>query len=84
MYSVYFFIDYYTHGVYCAFMKSRNIIKKLELAGFEKVKRGQSAGSHQKMRHPDGRITTIPDKKGKDVRLGTLKDIENQTKVKLS
>ena len=83
MYSVYFFIDYNTHGVYCVYMISKDIIKKLELAGFEKVKRGQSAGSHQKMRHPDGRTTTIPDKKGKDVRLGTLKDIERQTEVKL-
>jgi len=44
----------------------------LERAGFKAVR---VAGSHHIMRHPDGRGTTIPVHKGRDVAKGTLRGI---------
>ncbi|WP_244432672.1 type II toxin-antitoxin system HicA family toxin [Desulfocurvibacter africanus] len=55
------------------------MIKKLEEAGFQTVGK---RGSHQKMRHPDGRTTIVPHPK-KDLPLGTLRSIERQSKVSL-
>lgn len=60
-------------------MTSREVISKLEEAGFEMVSK---RGSHQKMRHPDGRMAIVPHPK-KDLPLGTLRSIEKQSKVPL-
>jgi predicted RNA binding protein YcfA (HicA-like mRNA interferase family) len=62
-------------------MKSRDVIKALEAAGFEKV--GQK-GSHLQYRHPGrkGRVT-VPHPKH-DLPIGTLKSIEKQSGVKLT
>ncbi len=60
-------------------MTSREVIRILEEAGFQKVSK---RGSHQKMRHPDGRTAIVPDPK-KDIKPGTLHAIERQSKVKL-
>jgi len=48
------------------------IVRALERAGFKAVR---VAGSHHIMRHPDGRGTTIPVHKGRDVAKGTLPGI---------
>ena len=48
------------------------IVRALERAGFKAVR---VAGSHHIMRHPDGRGTTIPVHKGRDVAKGTLRGI---------
>ena len=56
-------------------MTARELIKKLEEAGF--VNKGGT--NHDKMVHPDGRVTVIHRHKG-DIPLGTLKAIARQTK----
>ena len=62
-------------------MKSRDVIKALEAAGFEKV---AQKGSHLQYKHPGrkGRVT-VPHPK-RDLPLGTLKSIEKQSGVKLT
>jgi predicted RNA binding protein YcfA (HicA-like mRNA interferase family) len=62
-------------------MKSRDVIKALEAAGFEKV---AQKGSHLQYKHPDrkGRVT-VPHPKH-DLPIGTLKSIEKQSGVKLT
>lgn len=54
-------------------MTARELIKKLEEAGF--VNKGGT--NHDKMVHPDGRVTVIHRHKG-DIPLGTLKANQNQ------
>ena len=61
------------------FMTARELIKRLKQAGFE-LKEGKG---HDKMVHPDGRVTVIWRHKG-DIPLGTLRAIEKQTKVSLT
>lgn len=46
------------------------LVRALERAGF-KVTRVK--GSHHRLRHPDGRSTTVPVKSGKDLPKGTLR-----------
>ena len=60
-------------------MTARELIQRLEKAGF--VNKGGK--SHDKLSHPDGRVTVVHRHKG-DIPLGTLKAIEKQTKVKLT
>lgn len=62
-------------------MKSRDVIKALEAAGFGKV---AQKGSHLQYKHPDrkGRVT-VPRPK-RDLPIGTLKSIEKQSGVKLT
>lgn len=60
-------------------MTSREVIRKLEQAGFQQVAK---KGSHLKMRHPDGRTTIVPDPR-KDIKKGTLRNIERQSGVTL-
>lgn len=57
----------------------QEVIRRLEEAGFRMVGK---RGSHQKMRHPDGRTTIVPHPK-KDLPLGTLRNIERQSGVPL-
>jgi predicted RNA binding protein YcfA (HicA-like mRNA interferase family) len=45
-------------------LKPREITKILKKLGFEMVRQ---KGSHQQFRHSDGRATTVPDHKGRDV-----------------
>lgn len=62
-------------------MNSRNIIKALKSNGWRQV---AQKGSHVQFKHPikPGRVT-VPHPK-KDVPLGTLRSIENQSGLKLS
>lgn len=45
-------------------LKPREIVKILKRLGFEMVRQ---KGSHQQFRHADGRATTVPDHRGRDV-----------------
>jgi predicted RNA binding protein YcfA (HicA-like mRNA interferase family) len=60
-------------------MTAQELIKRLEKAGFVNI----GGRNHDKLAHPDGRITVIHRHKG-DIPFGTLKAIEKQTKVKLT
>lgn len=62
-------------------MKSRDIIKILNKDGWFQVAKN---GSHTQFKHPTikGRVT-VPHPK-KDIKIGTLKNIEKQSGLKLS
>lgn len=60
------------------FMNARELIKKLEAAGFV----NQGGTNHDKLVHPDGRKTVVHRHKG-DIPPGTLKAIARQTGIKL-
>jgi predicted RNA binding protein YcfA (HicA-like mRNA interferase family) len=53
-------------------VRGERIVQALEKSGF---KLARVTGSHHIMRHPDGRGTTIPVHKGRDVAKGTLRGI---------
>lgn len=53
-------------------VRGERIVRALERAGF---KVARVAGSHHVMRHPDGRGTTVPVHRGRDVAKGTLRGI---------
>lgn len=77
--SAHLFLDHNAHYAYKKLMTARELIKKLEEAGF--VNKGGT--NHDKMVHPDGRVTVIHRHKG-DIPLGTLKAIARQTKIKVT
>ena len=52
--------------------KSDEVIKVLEKLGFKKIRQ---SGSHAVFYHTDGRWTTVPIHKGKDIAKGTLHKI---------
>ena len=52
--------------------KPDEVIKVLEKLGFKKIRQ---SGSHAVFQHSNGRWTTVPIHKGKDVAKGTLKKI---------
>ena len=58
-------------------LKGREIIRALRSAGFEVVR---TKGSHHFLRHPDGRVTTVPVHTGETVGVGLfmkiLKDVD--------
>jgi predicted RNA binding protein YcfA (HicA-like mRNA interferase family) len=45
-------------------LKPREVVRILENLGFAEIRQ---RGSHKQFRHPDGRTTTVPFHKGKDV-----------------
>jgi predicted RNA binding protein YcfA (HicA-like mRNA interferase family) len=45
-------------------LKPREIVKILKSLGFQEVRQ---RGSHKQFRHTDGRITTVPFHKGRDI-----------------
>lgn len=45
-------------------LKPREVIALLERLGFRDVRQ---RGSHEQFRHPDGRVTTVPVHKGRDI-----------------
>jgi len=50
----------------------QDIIRALERAGFRIVRQ---KGSHVRMRHPDGRVVTVPVHPGQDIGRGLLRKI---------
>lgn len=48
------------------------VVKAPEKTGFSVAR---VKGSHHIMRHPDGRTTTVPVRRGRDIRPGTLRGV---------
>jgi len=53
-------------------LNARQIIVALEKVGFEIIRQ---KGSHVRLRHPDGRVVTVPVHKGQDIGRGLLRKI---------
>jgi predicted RNA binding protein YcfA (HicA-like mRNA interferase family) len=53
-------------------LKGEELVKILEDMGFKKVRQ---RGSHVRLKHPDGRVTTVPIHKGRDIPKGLLRKI---------
>lgn len=53
-------------------LKPRQVIAALKQLGFVEVRQ---RGSHKQFRHSDGRVTTVPDHKGRDIAPGLLRQI---------
>jgi predicted RNA binding protein YcfA (HicA-like mRNA interferase family) len=53
-------------------LKSQEVIRALEDAGFRIVRQ---RGSHVRMKHPDGRVVTVPVHIGQDIGHGLLRKI---------
>ena len=59
-------------------LKPRQVIAALQQLGFIEVRQ---RGSHKQFRHPDGRVTTVPDHKGRDLSPGLLRQILEDIRV---
>ncbi len=59
-------------------LKPRQVIAALQRLGFIEVRQ---RGSHKQFRHPDGRMTTVPDHKGRDISPGLLRRILEDIRV---
>lgn len=57
-------------------VRGERLVRALERAGFEVTR---IRGSHHRLRHRDGRSTTIPVHPGRDVPKGTLRAILQDT-----
>ena len=53
-------------------LKANALIRALETAGFQVVRQ---RGSHVRMKHPDGRVVTVPVHPGRDIGRGLLRKI---------
>ena len=53
-------------------LNGEELIKVLENIGFKKVRQ---KGSHVRLRHADGRVTTVPVHKGRNIPKGLLRKI---------
>ena len=53
-------------------LKPREVIARLERLGFLEVRQ---RGSHKQLRHPDGRVTTVPMHAGRDIAPALLRQI---------
>ena len=53
-------------------LTSHQVIAALNKAGFEIMRQ---KGSHVRLRHPDGRVVTVPDHRGQDIGRGLLRKI---------
>jgi predicted RNA binding protein YcfA (HicA-like mRNA interferase family) len=53
-------------------LTARRIIAALNKAGFVVVRQ---KGSHIRLRHPDGRVVTVPDHRGQEIGRGLLRKI---------
>jgi len=53
-------------------LKGEELLKILESMGFKKVRQ---KGSHVRLKHDDGRVTTVPIHKGRDIPKGLLRKI---------
>lgn len=53
-------------------LKTNVLVRALEKAGFRIVRQ---KGSHVRMKHPDGRVVTVPVHSGRDIGRGLLRKI---------
>jgi len=61
-------------------LKPREVIALLERLGFHEVRQ---RGSHKQFRHPDGRVTTVPVHKGRDIAPTLLRQIAHDVHLTL-
>ena len=59
-------------------LKSKELIQALERVGFQIVRQ---RGSHVRLRHPDGRVVTVPIHAGQDIGRGLLRKILRDTEL---
>lgn len=59
-------------------LKPRQLIAVLSRLGFVEVRQ---RGSHKQFRHADGRVTTVPDHRGRDIAPGLLRKILDDVNV---
>ncbi len=63
-------------------ISGKELVKLLEKSGFAVVRVN---GSHHRMRHPDGRVTTVPVHKNEDLPKGLLRKIvRNDLKMEMA
>ena len=62
-------------------VSGREVISALQRAGFEITR---SRGSHHFLRHPDGRVTTVPVHAGESIGPGLLSKILRDAKLSRS
>ena len=62
-------------------LKSRELIRVLQRLGFHLLRK--SKGSHWQFEHPDGRRTTVPVHKSRDVGPGLLRKILRDIEMKI-
>jgi predicted RNA binding protein YcfA (HicA-like mRNA interferase family) len=60
-------------------LKPRQVIAALVQLGFVEMRQ---RGSHKQFRHNDGRVTTVPDHRGRDISPGLLRKILEDIRVK--
>jgi predicted RNA binding protein YcfA (HicA-like mRNA interferase family) len=60
-------------------LKPRQVIAVIERMGFVEIRQ---RGSHKQFRHIDGRVTTIPDHRGRDLSPNLLRKILEDIHVK--
>ncbi len=60
-------------------LKPRELVRALERMGFRLLRK--SKGSHWQFEHPDGRRTTIPVHKGRDIGPGLLRKILRDVEI---
>ena len=61
-------------------LKASEVIKALEKHGFVKIRQ---KGSHVRLRHEDGRVTSVPNHPGQDIGKGLLRKILRDTELTL-
>ncbi|HVR37596.1 MAG TPA: type II toxin-antitoxin system HicA family toxin, partial [Thermoanaerobaculia bacterium] len=58
--------------------KPRQVIAAIERLGFVEIRQ---RGSHKQFRHADGRVTTVPDHRGRDISPGLLRKILEDIRI---
>lgn len=61
-------------------LKPQQVITILEKLGFIEIRQ---KGSHKQFKHPDGRFTTVPFHKGRDVSPILIKQIAKDIKINI-
>jgi predicted RNA binding protein YcfA (HicA-like mRNA interferase family) len=62
-------------------LKADDIIKSLKRHGFRVIRQ---RGSHVRLRHENGRVTTVPSHSGQDIGKGLLRKILRDTELTIS
>ena len=63
-------------------VKPRELVRALERMGFHLLRK--SSGSHWQFEHPDGRRTTVPMHKGRDIGPGLLRKILRDIEIDIN
>ena len=61
-------------------LKPQEVVQILHALGFEEIRQ---RGSHKQFRHADGRVTTVPFHKGRDISPSLLRKIAQDIRLKV-